>query len=292
MMRVMRIFIVLFSALCTCSCEQGGRPGAAGVKNEFFALDTGTQDAKHRSASVQVQMVKKLGYDGIACSLANAPEMIEETEGAGLKLYGVYFFANIDDGRQPFNPLLPKVIQTLEGSDCVLWMLIRGGKDETSDENDDEAAVELVRKIADMVAESGLKVALYPHVRFRLESTEDALRIIDKAERDNLGMVFNLYHCMKVEGAGKVEASLRAAREHILFVNINGSSNEGSIETLDRGEYDLYGFLKALKGLDYNGPIGFQGYGIGGNAYDNLERTMRAWRKFRRRLAVEEAVKR
>jgi len=34
-----------------------------------------------------------------------------------------------------------------------------------------------------------------------------------------------------------------------------------------------------LKDSGYTGPIGLQGYGIGGNAYENLKRSMNAWRQ-------------
>jgi len=48
---------------------------------------------------------------------------------------------------------------------------------------------------------------------------------------------------------------------------------------LDRGTFDVRKFLKTLADSGFTGPIGFQGYGIGGDAHDNLERTMNAWRE-------------
>ena len=51
------------------------------------------------------------------------------------------------------------------------------------------------------------------------------------------------------------------------------------IQTLDRGTFDMRKFLKTLFDSGYTGPIGFQGYGIGGDAHDNLKRTMDAWRE-------------
>ncbi|NIP25028.1 MAG: hypothetical protein GWN67_12035, partial [Phycisphaerae bacterium] len=58
------------------------------------------------------------------------------------------------------------------------------------------------------------------------------------------------------------------------------------IQTLDRGTFDIYGFLKALDDAGYNGPIGLQGYGIGGDAHDNLKCSMSAWRQLSKRLAA------
>jgi sugar phosphate isomerase/epimerase len=71
---------------------------------------------------------------------------------------------------------------------------------------------------------------------------------------------------------------------YLSVVNINGADTDGKdwktlIQTLDRGTFDMRGFLETLRDAGYTGPIGFQGYGIGGDARDNLKRTMAAWEK-------------
>jgi len=43
-------------------------------------------------------------------------------------------------------------------------------------------------------------------------------------------------------------------------------------------------FLKMLGEAGYTGPIGLQGYGVGGDARDNLTRSMQAWKKHSRVL--------
>jgi hypothetical protein len=47
---------------------------------------------------------------------------------------------------------------------------------------------------------------------------------------------------------------------------------------LDRGTYDLRELLTILREIEYAGPIGLQGYGIGGDVHENLKRSMDAWR--------------
>jgi len=59
------------------------------------------------------------------------------------------------------------------------------------------------------------------------------------------------------------------------------------IQALDREAFDSYDFLRTLKDLGYNGPIGLQGYDIGGDVYENLKRSMGAWRKLSYRLTAE-----
>jgi hypothetical protein len=86
-----------------------------------------------------------------------------------------------------------------------------------------------------------------------------------------------------------MQTVLAKASPYLLVVTINGTTEAGSIETLDKGTYDIYPFLKALKQAGFKGPIGLQGYGIGGDIRENLRRSMQAWHAFSQRLATEEA---
>ena len=45
------------------------------------------------------------------------------------------------------------------------------------------------------------------------------------------------------------------------------------------GELDVAGVLRMLKAVGFTGPIGVQGYGIGGDRRENLARSIGAWRK-------------
>ena len=83
------------------------------------------------------------------------------------------------------------------------------------------------------------------------------------------------------------------ARPHLFLVTINGADHDGEswdrlIQPLDRGSFDVYGLLKMLKDLGYTGPIGLQCYGVAGDKYENLERSIDAWRKLSDRLAGEQ----
>jgi len=43
---------------------------------------------------------------------------------------------------------------------------------------------------------------------------------------------------------------------------------------LDRGVFDVFGFLKKLTAAGYKGPIGLQCYQVPGDIEDNLRRSM------------------
>ena len=262
--------------------------------NPFFAMDTGTKDAKHKSAKEQVQMVKELRYAGIGCTGRNGlAETLKELDKNGLRLFTVYLSVNIDPEQQKYGPELREAIEVLKGRNAILWLFVLSKKHKPSSAEGDSRAVEIIREIADMAAESGLRVALYPHHRFWVERVEDAVRVAKKVNRKNVGVTFNLCHWLMVDDEKNMKRLIQLAMPHLFVVSINGADSGGKdwkrlIQTLDRGSFDIYGFLKTLEDCGYTGPIGLQGYGIGGDAYDNLKRSMNAWRQLSKRLKKDD----
>ena len=111
-----------------------------------------------------------------------------------------------------------------------------------------------------------------------------------KAKRQNIGVTFNLCHWLKVDGKD-LRATLTRAKPCLSLVTINGADSDGQdwgklIQPLDTGTYDVAGVLRVLVELNYQGPIGLQHYGIGGDCRQNLERSMNG----RRKLSAEAAT--
>jgi len=258
--------------------------------NPFFAMDTATKDDKHKTAKEQVEMVKELGYAGIGCTAGKGVgEMLEELDKNGLRLFAVYLGANIDADQQKYGPELKEAIEVLKGRNSILWLFVQSKKLKPSSLEGDARAVEVIREIADMAAESGVRVSLYPHTGFWVERVEDAIRVAKKVDRNNVGVTFNLCHWLKTDDEKNMKSILKSAMPHLFVVSINGADSGGKdwkqlIQTLDRGSFNILRFLKALKNSGYTGPIGLQGYGIGGDAYENLKRSMSAWRKLSEKI--------
>ena len=267
----------------------------AGSGNPFFALCHDTHDAKKRTAEQQAAMLKELGYDGCAhLWLQGVPERLKTLDAHGLKLFQIYVRVNIAPGKRPYDPRLKEAVALLKGRDTILGLLVTGGK--PSDPALDPRAVEVLREIADLAAEQGVRVALYPHANNWIERVEDALRVVRKADRKNLGVMLNLCHWLKVGGEEKgLEPLLKEAMPHLFVVTINGADAglgrrggwDKLIQPLGSGTFDLYALLKTLRNLGYTGPIGLQCYGLRGDARDHLARSIAAWRKLQERLAAE-----
>jgi len=121
---------------------------------------------------------------------------------------------------------------------------------------------------------------------------EDAVRVAEKVNRRNVGATFNLCHWLRVDDEKNMQSLIKLAMPYLFVVTINGADSDGEdwkelIQTLDRGSFDMHRFLTTLSDCGYTGPIGLQGYGIGGDAYDNLKRSMNAWRQLSKRIAAD-----
>jgi sugar phosphate isomerase/epimerase len=201
-----------------------------------------------------------------------------------LELFAVYTGINIDPDAQPYDPSLKDAMKVLDGRNTVLWLFAQSQSLKPSASQGIPRAVKIVGELADMAAAHGVRISLYHHQGFWLETIEDAERVADEVNRPNVGVTFNLCHWLRVSRDRNIKAVVERAMPRLSVVNINGADNDGQdwktlIQTLDHGTFDVRGFLETLRDAGYTGPIGFQGYGIGGDAYENLKRTMTAWEK-------------
>jgi sugar phosphate isomerase/epimerase len=240
----------------------------------FFAFQNGVH---FRTTEERIEVLKELGYDGIGSAnpgdLANRLKLYDK---AGLKIFSIYVGGRLGS---PVPPEITSAIAELKGRDTVIELFVQGNA-----ANTDEEAVAFVQKVADSAKASGLRVVLYPHSGFYIDTLSDAVRIAEKCERENVGAMFNLCHFLKVEPESDLEAELRKAKPCLWRVSTSGADSGGRqwselIQTLDQGTFDQARLLAALDAIDYRGPVGLQCYAIKGDARDNLKKSITAWRK-------------
>ncbi len=144
-----------------------------------------------------------------------------------------------------------------------------------------------VREIAALAKEAGAQILLYPHTNDWLERIEDAVRVADKVDRPNVGVMFNLCHWLRVSKDRDYRSRLTKAMPRLWAVSLNGADEFDDqpgwahyIQPLGRGSFDMKAFLKTLQELGFTGPIGLQCFGIPGDAHDHLAESMKAWRNY------------
>ena len=127
-------------------------------------------------------------------------------------------------------------------------------------------------------------MVLYPHFNFHIERVDHALRIAKATGCDNVGVAFNLCHFLKVQPQGDLKATLEEAKPLLWSVSICGADTGGTdwntlIRPLDEGTFDQAALLRQLRGIGFGGPVGLQCYNIKTDPKQNLDRSMKAWKK-------------
>ena len=245
----MRVFIVfVLSAVCL-----------AAAANPFFVFDNGVGRGTW-TPQEQMTHLAELGYGGISYQDEEDLEArLAAFEASGLKVFNLYVPCHVDQ-EPAYSEGLVRTIARLKGTGVDLWLTVQGQAD------DDMKAVEAIQAIADLAKVSEIRVALYPHAGFHVATLDDALRVIEKVGRDNVGLTFNLCHELKAGNGPRIDELLEKAAPRLFYVSINGAESDGDwdrlIQPLGDGAFDVYAVLKKLKTLRYTGPVGLQCYNV------------------------------
>lgn len=195
--------------------------GANQLPNPFFAMDTGTQDATHKTPAEQVALVKEIGFDGVGPIYHNSAELqqwLVALDQNRLKMFALYLPLQLDDVPASLASV-KEAAAALRGRDTLLWIYVTDKRGAPLDTSDDAIAVQALREISGYAKDAGLRVALYPHTGFFVQRVEDAVRLAAKVNRKNLGVTFNLCHWLMVDGKD-LAASLKAAQPYLFCVTI------------------------------------------------------------------------
>ena len=288
---VVDFIAVAVAAIGHASFLGGADPAATAAAPPFYAQACFyLPDHRYRTLTDQIKLLAELGYDGYShIGLDGLPEVLKAVDENHLRLFQLYAFVSISPQANPkYDPRLKEAIKSLNGRETVVGLLISGRPPSTTQW--DRQAVEIVREIADMAAASKLRVALYPHQGSWLERVQDGVRVAEKTDRKNVGVVFSEVHFFLCDEGENLKAALEAARPFLYVVNINGTDGNASkdlarvLQPLDRGCFDNLKLLKLLRKQGYTGPIGFHGYMIHGDVRENLIHTQQAWKRLSRRL--------
>ena len=266
---------------------------------EIFAMDTSFfSSLGSYGFDARCEMLAELGYDATYLTLwdeaawADVRRLGGVRERHGLGVAAVFAELFIDaPADDPGNGRVLDLLRTLEGTRTVeLTLRWRDPAGTPSDPAGDAPARRWLERLLPVAAERGITLALYPHIRWWLERTEAAVQLCRAIDHPLLRMTFPAFHWYAVDGQD-LPARLREVAPYLALVNVcgsrrydNGSGNPATIEPLDDGELDVFALLGAVRAVGYDGPVGIQGYSVGGDAYAKLRRSLAAFRDIERRL--------
>jgi sugar phosphate isomerase/epimerase len=287
-----RTLVATTFALFSCGAIElvagGDEPRPPGLANPLFAMNFALH-VPTMGPDAQAALLKELGYPGTQYlgTLDDLAATFTAMDAADLSVFTVAvipYDVPVDPGTT-YPAVLKDAIRKLRGRPSLLLFQFVSSTYERSAADGDERAVALGRELADYAAEYGVRLAVYPHVNIWCERVDHAVRIVQRCERDNLGVCFNLFHWSQTDPHGDLPELVRQSLPHLFLVTINGTTPDGAVATLDHGSGRVERFLQPFIEQGYRGPIGLQCVGIAGDPRDNLTRSLDAWNELSSRLA-------
>ena len=288
MYRICTSIVATLAVLWSCSV-QAEEARSQGLSSPFYAMDTSFQ-RPGLSSGQQLDLVKELGYSGIAWS-EQTPDQVKTTMDdlakRDLKMFTIYCAASVtSEGELTHSPQLPNLMVVLKGRGTIIWLHLGGNGPSFEKLSGQDPLVAKLGSLADIAAANGLRIAIYPHMGEWTARFGDATRLAKVVNHPQFGVTFNLCHCLAVGDEARIPKLLEEAKDVLFTATINGADSgvaggkwDRLIQPLNKGSFDVGAVLKKLKQLGFTGPIGFQGYGIQGDARAILAPTIDAWRK-------------
>lgn len=263
-----------------------------GGARPFFAMHTGTGGG---AIDAQADLVRELGFDGLAWDLADLPTARIACEARGLDVGSAYAVlrlpalaadattTTVDSALAPRLAPLREALQALAGGPGQLWLALDRDEVAANGGAGDPLALAALRALLPMARATGVEIALYPHHGCWLATATDAMRVLAAEPDRHLGVCFNPCHELRATDATDLRPRLRACGERLLAVTVHGADVAGAdwstlIRPLGDGDLPLAGLLAELDALGFAGPVGLQGFGLPGPARAHLARSVAAWR--------------
>ena len=143
-------------------------------------------------------MLKDLGYDGVGhIFLDGVADRLKTLDAAGLTMYQITMNVDLTPGNPPYEARFKDVLKLVKGRNVQFALLLNGAT--PSDPSVDPRAVKILREMSDLARDSGSQLLLYPHVGSWVERIEDSVRVAEKVDRANVGVMFNLCHWLRVD---------------------------------------------------------------------------------------------
>lgn len=267
--------------------------------NPFAAFNFGIDD---RSVQGQVNLLQKLGYDGISTGIINTGGGVDllrnyanvpAVASGQFRVYVVLWYDKLSQGydRQWLDDLLVESAKL----HAALWVVADGRHMQ-----DVDATVKYLAMAADQCAAHGVQMVLYPHSGCVFQDTDEALDIRSRLNRPEVKVSLHVCHELKSGKFDKIADTARKAAPYLSLVTINGADTartsepgwQGSIMPLDEGNLDLRPLVTALKEIHYTGPIVLHTYGITEKPEDHLLRSRNWWLKLQASVNEDQPPKR
>ncbi|MEM1443416.1 MAG: TIM barrel protein [Verrucomicrobiota bacterium] len=276
----MRLLLSVFLTVSFFSLSAIGEETDSSSAWPFFAFENGMRDM---APEERIALLKELGYDGVgSASPGNLVERLKLYDEAGLKVFSLYLGLEVFPDRFEIKPGVTEAMAQLKGrgETTVIELYVRGEGENTAVR---DQAILGVKEVARLADESGLRVVLYPHTGFHIDTVGKAFELATAVDRPNVGVMFNLCHFLRVEPESDLREVLTRAKPLLWRVSTSGADVGGDnwgalIQPLDSGTYSQSDFFALLSETGFDGAVGLQCFGIKEESRIHLGRSITAWK--------------
>lgn len=264
---------------------------AASAANPFGLFDF---NLRGKTPADQIHSLDGIGFDGFTLPLSAPKDLVKleayQKAKPDLKVFAALIHLDADKPDAISRPHLQAVAKKLATLDAKLWLIIGGTK------GADDKIQAVVNEVADIAAAEKVGVSLYPHDNTAVETAEEALVYLKKANRPNITLSVHLCHEMRGGNTDRLAEVVAAVRPHMDLVTLSGSDrkvNDNSkdwsdaIKPLGEGDFDPKIFLRILKKTDFQGPIILHTFGLMKKPNSHYQTSFTLYQKMRAEVDAE-----
>ena len=269
------------------------------LNNTFYCFNNGVRTLPNSPVGFDAQaaLIKKIGFDGFSGHTSEDYfERRTSLDKAGIDMPEIYWGMSLtDEGEIIYKEEIKEIIKDSKNRDLLVALFLNAEKFMTNKTDGDKLFARGIQELADFAAPYNVKIAIYPHVNNYCEKSAHSIKMAKMINRDNVGVIFNTCHLLKVEGEEGWEDKALVALPYLYMVSINGADSGNTkemswdrlIQPLGEGTFDTYKLVKLLKDNGYEGKFGLQCYNIKQDCEVALTKSMNTWRLYQEKYQNE-----
>jgi sugar phosphate isomerase/epimerase len=235
------------------------------------------------------EITKAAGYDATSLSVwdgrrwGDVHKLKYVPDRFGLEIAGVYVVLNLVIGvAAEANRGIYEMLRVMPEGLTVELAIKTAGNYHPSDPLGDDGVVKWLTEALAIASARNIRILIYSHFTHWTERHADALRLCQRMDHPNLGIIFCGYHWYAADGVNLFQ-TLESIKPYLRQVNVSGSrksplgwGGSATIEAVDRGEMDNFALIAHLYRMGYDGYIGYQGWDEGGDPFMKLTQSLDA----------------
>ncbi len=239
---------------------------------------------------LQTKLMDSLGYSGLWYNddNQNIPLILDSLKARNMQLTGIYF-----RGLGNKTTEIQNILKVIKGSSAKLSIGFPGSY------ISDESVLNHLKPVAELAKANGTDITIFLHAGYYIEAIEEAVRIIQKLNMDNVKIMYNLPHGLMVNEKRKTnfnQTEIPLLKEHIGLVSsisLVGADSSGAAnlpkdgefkKVLGEGNFNVLGFIEKLLEWGYKDEFAIKCWDENGEKKKILVDDMNLWREWQGKL--------